>query len=191
MSLTLNISKEARLFYKIQKSVNNNRNSSIIPSSTIHMKKCPSQDMFPELDDQYSEDEKSMQCVFDVRGDEESTKTDPMNERSKFQFMRRDRSKYERGPKRPRMLLDGEPKSSKRSPVIPVRDLEGLYNSDEDSNIAGDGVDHTGDHIKGQKSRKRIIDKLENIDIEDSTSTNNPFAKQRLLKSRYKERYSS
>lgn len=241
MSLTLNISKEAKIFYKNDRRIKERLEARIIqPTTTIHMKKhCP-----PNRPDDHhtlfghDEDQSSDDCLMDddmrkpkrlevwrkapkrrppsdLRGGRysfkdmnrhsyASAKADNLDSFSKRQKREKiggiekwvqGRIREEDRQKEKQKHL-GEDKRHLGEDKIPSRDLNGEDNdSDEmgedagsdNMSIADNDISPSQQDISHYDEHLRNIDKDENLNI----SENNPFARQRVLKSRYKNMYNT
>ena len=203
-SLTLNICKEAKLFYQNEQKIRENQQD-IHPSSTIHMKS-----YFPDQSINYSRSmnnhEKYDRENYHRTGNGliPNKKTRFMDDYEKksngninsLKMMRDNRKLKEK-------LKDDQKITSryrnnhigKKINDIPIRDVHGGHNSDEELE----------EERKEEKTTSEIIDpEYEDVwqygdddcyDIEidgdesRNISENNPFAKQRVLKSKYKNMY--
>lgn len=235
MSLTLNISKEAKIFYKNDRRIKERLEARIIqPTTTIHMKKhCPPN----RLDDHHTlfahdEDQSSDDCLMegdmrkpkrveawrkvpkrhppsDLRGSRYSFKD--MNRHSYASAKADNLDSFSKRQKRGKRggvekwvqgrIREEDQQKEKQKHVgedkseIPSRDLNGEDNdSDEmgedtgsdNMSIADNDISPAQD-ISHYDEHLRNIDKDENLNI----SENNPFARQRVLKSRYKNMYNT
>ena len=232
MSLTLNISKEAKLFYKNERRIKEcSEARTMQPTTTIHMKKHspPNRiDAHPTLfghDDEQSDDECLMEDdVIKRRQVEAWRKTprkappsDPRTLRYSFKDIKRhthfsDNDNFDSFSKRQKRGKRGgmekwaqdrirEPHHQKEKQKhlggdkseIPSRDLNGDGN---DSDEMGDDTRSDNMSIANDTSQAQDIshydDDLRDIDKdENNISENNPFARQRVLKSKYKNMYST
>ena len=234
MSLTLNISKEAKIFYKNERRIKECVEARIIqPTTTIHMKKHspPNRlDEHPALfghdDDQSSDDclmeddmRKRRRLEAWRKKPKRSPPSDPRTPRYSFKGINRHSyvsdsadnldnfSKRQKREKREgvekwtqgrirethhqkeKQKRLGEDKSE-----IPSRDLNGEDNDSDEmgEDARSDNMSIVNDispaqDISHYDEDLRNIDRDENLNI----SENNPFARQRVLKSRYKNMYNT
>lgn len=239
MSLTLNVSKEAKLFYKSeQKRIGSVEERTIHPSSTIHMKKY-SPNPSRSVDDHLFENSDESGDDYPVEGpgrgrdwishlgengmkrrrlqpQRENSRVTlargvshhppfrhtlklrqgkqgaQMNRMEKREYgeMRRQEQKEE--PQQQEIRQKHAPrKEGRQTGDIPSRDLHGEAN---DSDGMGEEVklDHTSYEDISPTQNSWDADELLDMDEGENhnISENNPFAKQRILKSKYKSKYS-
>ena len=247
MSLTLNVSKEAKLFYQSEQKIREYREGDTIqPSSTIHMKKyAPEKVRYSDLlrsenvyrsddgtsSDEYLEDTQDRRDWISQFGKSEfrpikrrrllakdapqlrnlrtsSHDLESISPPSKYSYsikgrydkddpsfrQKRDKSKHVEKLRRNESNLQQEVKQKHEERKghsldddMISRDLHGDNNSDDMQE-----EDSTNTILPAQNARWRD-DELLKIDENESRniSENNPFAKQRMLKSKYKSLYSN
>lgn len=234
MSLTLNVSKEAKLFYKNERKSRESVEERIMqPSATIHMKKYSPRRMsnhstfFENSDDQSSDDSLMESNVIKRRrlqAQRKSQKISPSNTPIASHYSFRDNRhayaannnfdldkslKYKRRGKRDNVekwrqdqMGESEQQKSKqkhvvgnknRSNEIPSRDLNGEGNDSDEMHEDVKPDNDPFDDISPAQDVWNLDEDLLEIDRDEkqNISENNPFAKQRILKSKYKNMYSS
>jgi len=229
MSLTLNISKEAKLFYlNERKSRESSQHSdNIHPSTTIHMKKYSSPDNAKSFAKRYYQVANLSDSDGDRSSDEHLEERINRDDRvdNNMWMIPRNNNKSP-GLKRKRSSLDNRewrnletckfsqniPKAKSTSQkkysyitpthgmksikshspydIIPTRDIDGENNSEEDSGIKDEVDIERITQIQNDPKHLDNLEKDRDSPEYQHISENNPFAKQRMLKSKYRSMHS-
>ena len=232
MSLTLNVSKEAKLFYQNDQKVKERLESGLLqPSSTIFMKKYSPNRNKPQITKSHifdsSEEEQSAEEDENQLSKKDWSKNESLNVKrrrlsgpskksvqtfasSSQQPFKTNRSRYVKDPmkqrwgkgeiaEKQRLVLGAEPrfnnKEKSKGEEIVSRDLDADENDSDEIDIDGSTFCDEKEWKEPTQSQDMWDAQSYNDNIAEDNdhhiSENNPFAKQRLLKSRYKSLYSS